>query len=95
MRTRIEIADEQRTKLLQMAAERGERTCARLVQEAVTLYLEQKERPPVVLQLDAKPILRADTRTERARLVVSWIWEEAVGFMTSARRLIRRTAPAN
>jgi hypothetical protein len=95
MRTRIEIADEQRTKLLQMAAERGERTCARLVQEAVALYLEQKERPPVVLQLDATPMLRADTRTERARLVVSWIWEEAVGFMTSARRLLRRTAPAN
>jgi hypothetical protein len=95
MRTRIEIADEQRTKLLQMAAERGERTCARLVQEAVALYLEQKERPSVVLQLDATPMLRADTRTERARLVVSWIWEEAVGFMTSARRLLRRTAPAN
>jgi len=95
MRTRIEIADEQRTKLLQMAAERGERTCARLVQEAVALYLEQKERPPVVLQLDAKPLLRADTRTERARLVVSWVWEEALGFMTSARRLLRRTAPAN
>jgi hypothetical protein len=95
MRTRIEIADEQRTKLLQMAAERGERTCARLVQEAVALYLEQKERPPVVVQLDARPVLRADTRTERARLVVSWVWEEALGFVTTARRLIRRTAPAN
>ena len=95
MRTRIELADEQRIKLLQMAAERGERTCARLVQEAVALYLEQKERPPVVLQLDAKPMLRADTRTERARLVVSWIWEEALGFVTTARRLVRRTAPAN
>jgi hypothetical protein len=59
------------------------------------MYLEQKERPPVVLQLDAKPVLRAETRTERARLVVSWVWEEALGFVTTARRLIRRTAPAN
>jgi hypothetical protein len=95
MRTRIEIADEQRIKLLQLAAERGERTCARLVQEAVALYLEHKERPPVVLQLDATPVMRADTRAERARLIVSWVWEEALGFVTSARRLIRRTAPAN
>jgi hypothetical protein len=95
MRTRIEIADEQRTKLLQMAAERGERTCARLVQEAVALYLEHRERPPVVLQLDAKPVMRADTRSERARLIVSWVWEEALGFVTTARRLIRRTASVN
>jgi hypothetical protein len=96
MRTRIEIADEQRTKLLQLAAERGERTCARLVQEAVTLYLEHKERPPMVLQLDAKPVLRAETRTERARLVLSWAWEEALGFVTVARsfraRLLRRSS---
>jgi hypothetical protein len=99
MRTRIELADEQRTKLLQMAAERGERTCARLVQEAVTLYLDQKDRPPMVLQLDAKPVLRAETRSERARLVISWVWEEALGVVTMARsfrsRLRRSTAAAN
>jgi hypothetical protein len=99
MRTRIELADEQRTKLLQMAAERGERTCSRLVQEAVTLYLDQKERPPVVLQLEAKPVLRAETRAERARLVLSWVVEEALGFVTLARsfrsRLLRRPAAAN
>jgi hypothetical protein len=85
MRTRIELADEQRIKLLQMAAERGERTCSRLVQEAVTLYLDQRERPPTVLQLDAKPALRAETRSERARLVLSWVVEEALGFVTLAR----------
>jgi hypothetical protein len=99
MRTRVELADDQREKLLQMAAERGERGCARLVQEAVTLYLDQKERPPMVLQLEAQPVLRADTRGERARLVLEWVLEEAVGLVTKARtfraRLRRTTAPAN
>jgi hypothetical protein len=98
MRTRIEIADDQREKLLQLAAERGERTCARLVQEAVTLYLDQKERPPLVV-LEAQPVLRADTRAERLRLVLEWVCEEAVGLMTAARafraRLRRVTAPAS
>jgi len=98
MRTRIEIADEQREKLLRMAAERGERTCARLVQEAVTLYLDQRERP-LVVQLEAQPVLRADTRAERLRLVVEWVREEAEGLLTMARsfrtRLRRAAAPAN
>jgi hypothetical protein len=89
MRTRIEIDDGQREKLLQLAAERGERGCARLVQEAVTLYLEQRERPPapVVLQMEAQPVLRADTRGERVRLVVGWLWEEAAGLIGVARDL--------
>jgi len=99
MRTRVDIADEHREKLLRMAAERGERSCTRLVQEAVTLYLDQKERPPMVLQLEAQPVLRAETRAERVRLVLEWAWEEAVGLVTIARtiraRLRRSTAPAN
>jgi hypothetical protein len=101
MRTRIDIADDQREKLLQLAAERGERSCARLVHEAVAQYLDQKERPaePVVLQLEAQPSLRADTRAQRARLVIEWVWEEAVGLMSMARnfraRLRRSTAPAS
>src|SRR5688500_7095044 len=101
MRTRIEIADDQREKLLRMAAERGERSCARLVQEAVSLYLDQKERPAMVRQLEPQPRLpaRADTRAERLRLVLEWVREEAVGLVTVARtfraRLRRTTAPAN
>jgi hypothetical protein len=99
MRTRVEIADEQRLKLLELAAERGERTCSRLVQEAVTLYLEQKERPPLAtIQLEAQPVLRADTRAQRARLVIEWVREEALGLVTLARtfrgRLRRPTATA-
>jgi hypothetical protein len=98
MRTRVEIADEQRHKLLQLAAERGERTCSRLVQEAVALYLEQKEKPPLVaIQLEAQPVLRADTRAQRARLVIEWVREEALGLMTLARTFrarLRRPATA-
>ena len=41
MRTTVEIPDEQRAKLLQLAAQRGEKGFSRLVQEALDLYLEQ------------------------------------------------------
>jgi hypothetical protein len=97
MRTRIEIDDGQREKLLQLAAERGERGCGRLVQEAVTLYLEHRERPPapVVLQMEAQPALRAETRTERVRVVIGWLMEEAVGLISVARSMrgrLRRSA---
>jgi len=94
MRTRIDIAGEQREKLLRMAAERGEKSCARLVHEAVNLYLDQKERPPLVV-LEAQPVLRADTRAERLRLVVAWVREEAEGLLSAARTFrsrLRRAA---
>lgn len=48
MRTTIELTDAQRGKLLELAAERGEKGFSRLVQEAVDQYLAwnetQKER---------------------------------------------------
>jgi hypothetical protein len=40
VRTTIEITDEQRSKLLELAAERGEKGFSRLVQEAIDRYLE-------------------------------------------------------
>ena len=39
MRTTIEISDEQRAKLVEMAARRGEKGFSRLVQEALDRYL--------------------------------------------------------
>jgi metal-responsive CopG/Arc/MetJ family transcriptional regulator len=39
MRTTIEIPDEQRARLLQLAAERGEKGFSKLVQEALEKYL--------------------------------------------------------
>ncbi len=43
MRTTVEIPDEQRARLLELAAERGEKGFSRLVQEAVALYLRENE----------------------------------------------------
>ncbi|MFC1707216.1 hypothetical protein ACFL59_10460 [Planctomycetota bacterium] len=42
MRTTIEITDEQRARLLALAAERGEKGFSRLVQEAIDLYLKEQ-----------------------------------------------------
>lgn len=39
MRTTIELPDEQRAKLLELAARRGEKGFSKLVQEAVAEYL--------------------------------------------------------
>ncbi|GMR22980.1 MAG: hypothetical protein BMS9Abin37_1366 [Acidobacteriota bacterium] len=41
MRTTIEIPDEQRAKLLELAARRGEKGFSKLVQEALELYLDE------------------------------------------------------
>ena len=41
MRTTIDLPDEQRAKLLELAAKRGEKGFSTLVQEAVAVYLEQ------------------------------------------------------
>ena len=40
MRTTIEISDEQRAKLLEAAAKRGEKGYSPIVQEALTQYFE-------------------------------------------------------
>lgn len=44
MRTTIEITDEQRAKLLELAARRGEKGFSILVQEALDLYLREQGR---------------------------------------------------
>lgn len=43
MRTTIEISDEQRARLLEIAARRGGRGYSRLVQEALDRYLAEEE----------------------------------------------------
>jgi metal-responsive CopG/Arc/MetJ family transcriptional regulator len=43
MRTTIEMTDAQRAKLLELAAERGEKGFSRLVQEAIEQYLARNE----------------------------------------------------
>jgi len=44
MRTTIDLPDEQRAKLLELAAKRGEKGFSTLVQEAVAAYLEQQSK---------------------------------------------------
>jgi len=41
MRTTVELADEHRAKLLELAARRGEKGFSRIIAEAVSAYLEQ------------------------------------------------------
>lgn len=43
MRTTIELSDEIRARLLELAARRGERGFSALVEEAVARYLEEEE----------------------------------------------------
>jgi metal-responsive CopG/Arc/MetJ family transcriptional regulator len=44
MRTTIQIPDDQRARLLELAARRGEKGFSRLVQEALARYLDDEER---------------------------------------------------
>ena len=44
MRTTIEISDEQRAKLLETAAKRGEKGFSSIVQEALADYFDAEER---------------------------------------------------
>lgn len=48
MRTTIEIPDEQRARLLEIAARRGEKGFSKLVQEALELYLRDHEQRDAV-----------------------------------------------
>jgi predicted transcriptional regulator len=50
VRTTIELTDEQRARLLQIAASRGEKGFSRLVQEAIDLYLEGQSRRGEAIQ---------------------------------------------
>ncbi len=44
MRTTIEIPDEQRARLLEIAGARGEKGYSRLVREAIDLFLKERQR---------------------------------------------------
>ena len=67
MRTTIEIRDEQRARLLELAARRGEKGFSILVQEALDRFLED--------------IAAEDEKTERAVAVLGTLDEDAAGHM--------------
>jgi hypothetical protein len=84
MRTTIRLPDTHREKLLELAAERGERGCGRVVEDAVAFYLTERDRPR------ALPPYQPETRAERAWVVLGWMWDEAVGLMGFARSKLAR-----
>ncbi|MSR21116.1 MAG: ribbon-helix-helix protein, CopG family [Gemmatimonadetes bacterium] len=44
MRTTVELSDETRAKLMELAARRGDRGYSAVVEEAVSRYLDEEER---------------------------------------------------
>ena len=77
MRTTIELTDRQRAKLLELAAERGEKGFSRLVQEAIDRYLEEN-------------VARRD-RVQAALAVGGTFDEEAADALEDSVRRIRGT----
>lgn len=77
MRTTVELSDETRARLLELAARRGERGFSALVEEAVARYLDEEER--------------RRRRAEEARSVLGAMdEEEATALAASVRRLRER-----
>lgn len=78
MRTTIELSDEARARLLELAARRGLKGYSRLIQEAVDLYLEELERAQAarVRALGLRGALAGEEaealRTEAERVRASW-----------------------
>lgn len=67
MRTTVEISDEYRAKLLELAARRGEKGFSGLVQEAVAKYLAEAERREDTVR-EAQQVLGKLTEAEARAL---------------------------
>jgi len=76
MRTTIELLDEQRARLLEIAARRGEKGFSGLVQEAVARFLEEEDRRDraVAKAVEALGSLRPES-ADRMRRVASELRE--------------------
>jgi len=78
MRTTVEIDDEHRARLLQLAARRGDKGFSRIVSEAIEQYLtafdrSEADRRKVLALRGALSLLQADRlRADTAQLRRSW-----------------------
>ena len=63
MRTTVEISDEVRGKLMEMAARRGERGFSGLVEEALRRYLDEEEERRRLAR-DARSVIGTMTEEE-------------------------------
>ena len=77
MRTTIEIPDEQRAKLLEAAARRGEKGFSSIVQEALADYFEAEER--------------RQEKVRRALGVIGSLGEDEAEALAKNVRKLRRT----
>ncbi|MGH9461160.1 MAG: hypothetical protein ACRD1X_08070 [Vicinamibacteria bacterium] len=77
MRTTVEITDEQRAKLLELAAKRGGKGFSTLVQEALERYLEDSEEH--------------DRRVREARSVLGKLSEKTARELETVVRRLRKT----
>lgn len=75
MRTTVELSDEIRAKLLELAARRGERGFSALVEEAVARYLEEEDE--------------RRRRSERARAVLGTLDEEDASAVEASIEALR------
>lgn len=91
MRTTILLTDEQRAKLIELAAQRGHKGYSKLVQDAVDAYLAEQQA------LASRPTVEASTPAQRGRVeatlarLESLLAPMAVRFATLLRR-VRREA---
>lgn len=77
MRTTVEVSDEHRAKLLELAAKRGEKGFSRLVQEAIDAYLAG--------------LGRRDMARKSALAVLGTLDEEAAGHLERNARALRES----
>ena len=77
MRTTVEVTDEQRARLLELAARRGEKGFSRIVQEALDRYLEE----------EAAGARKA--RVEQALAVLGTLGDEAADAMEARAKALR------
>lgn len=75
MRTTVELSDEIRAKLLELAARRGERGFSALVEEALARYLEEEDE--------------RRRRSERARAVLGTLDEEDASAVEASIEALR------
>ncbi len=73
MRTTVEIRDEQRMALAAIAAKRGLRGYSELVQEAIDLYLEQREGDDMEALLALQGSI-TDGEAEEIRRRIAELW---------------------
>jgi hypothetical protein len=87
MRTTIRLAEQSRETLLSIAQERGEKGVSRVVEEAVSFYLHERNKP--VLQAVPLPPAPPLGRWQRLGADLDQSIGEESGVLALARALVR------